>query len=217
MSTLQTSTRRSFLLRGIVAVALLIGLAGCDSGGGGGGGGTSGAQTVLVMGDSISARGTYPDTIPWPAVLQGMKPEWTVANRAVPGETSGGGASRIAGQLSSVNPDVTVILYGSNDAIQQKQAQFEANLVAMIRDCQAQGSRVAVCTIPPMAGQRVLFFQSTVDDLNAIIRSVAPAQGAKVIRIDREFTVGDRGTFPDGLHPNQDGQNIIAMTVSERI
>jgi acyl-CoA thioesterase-1 len=188
-----------------------------SDGGGGGGGGTSGPQTVLVMGDSISARGTYENTQPWPTILQGMEPEWSIVNRAVPGETSGGGASRISGQLQDVNPDVTVILYGSNDAIQQRQSQFESNLTSMIRACQARGSRVAICTVPPMAGQRVGFFQSTVDQINDTIRAVAPSLGATVIRIDNEFSVGDRSVFPDGLHPTQEGQTVIAMKVSEQI
>jgi lysophospholipase L1-like esterase len=194
----------------------LLSLTACDSGGGGSSAPTP--QTILVMGDSISASGTYAGVRPWPGIMDGMVAEWTVVSRARGGERMEEGASRLSGQLAAVNPDSLVIFYGSNNAIQSNTAGFESGLRLSIQLAKDSGvSRVVVCTIPPMFGPRSIF-NGTVTALNQTIQSVAGELGAGVAYIDREFNPAtDANLFPDGLHPNGDAQAIIAMTVRERL
>jgi len=198
-----------------LGLPLAILMAACDSGGGGGGG--PAGQTVLVMGDSISGATNYPGVPPWPGLLQANSPQLTMVNRAVAGEKMESGASRIGGQLAAHMPQSVVIFYGSNNAIQGDTATFDGALRAAIQESKAAGvKKVVVCTIPMMYGDRSIY-NGRVDALNATIRSVAGSEGAKIANVAGEFGINDEALFPDGLHPNLDGQNIIAATVRGRL
>lgn len=206
----------SFLLKCFLALVLSGLLSSCIDDGGSGGGGSSGPQTVLVIGDSISGKTNYPGVPPWPSIMAGIVPEWTVVNRATAGQKMSGGRAKVGGLLSSVQPDTLVIFYGSNNAIQGDVSSFAANLDATIQAGIASGAKVAVCTVPFMYGARSIY-NGRVGGINASIRAVADARGARVIDINGEFGDSSGDLFPDGLHPNLDGQNIIAISVRERI
>ena len=201
--------------------SVFIGLAlltSCDFGGSSGGGSSAPTpQTILVMGDSISEGGFYGE-IPWPALLNGMVAEWTVVNRSRGGEQMQQGASRMPGILASVNPNSVVIFYGSNNAIQSNTAAFEGGLRSAIQSAKNAGAtNIVVCTIPPMFGGRSIF-NGNVNIINQTIPVVASEMGARVAYVDREFDpVSSVDLFPDGLHPNQDGHAIIAVTVREQL
>ena len=66
--------------------------------------------TVLVMGDSLSAAYGLAPAQGWVALtadrLRTERPGWTLANASVSGETTDGGASRIAGELERHRPAV---------------------------------------------------------------------------------------------------------------
>jgi len=206
----------------LIAPFLLLGLlTGCDpiDGGdnGGGGGGGNGERTVLIMGDSISATGTYSGTSPWPSLLASSRPNLTIVNRSRSGERMEQGAARIEGELASASPDVVVIFYGSNNVLQGQLDPVAAALRSSIRAAKAAGaSRVVVCTIPRMYGDLASNNES-VRTVNNRIRNVAGSEGARVANVFGEFSDGDGAVFPDGLHPNQDGQRIIMVTVREKI
>ncbi len=194
-------------------------LTGCDpiDGGDGGGGGGSGEKTVLVMGDSISATGTYAGTVPWPSLLASDRPNLTVVNRARSGERMEEGSARIAAEITNSSPDVVVIFYGSNNVLRGNEDVVPSSLRSAIQTAKAAGvNRVIVCTIPRMYGE----LESNVPaikQLNNQIRNVASSEGARIANVFGEFSAGEGTLFPDGLHPNQDGQRIIMVTVREKI
>lgn len=188
----------------------------CIDSGGGGGGGSTGPQTVLVIGDSISGKTNYPGVPPWPSIVAAIVPEWTVVNRATGGEKLAGGRAKVGGLLASIQPDTLVIFYGSNNAIQGDVDSFGSDLAATIQAGITAGAKVAVCTVPFMYESRSIY-NGRVAAINTTIRSVAGGLGAKVININGEFGSNSEALFPDGLHPNLDGQNIIAISVRERI
>lgn len=201
----------------LVSLGLMAGLlSACIDSGGGGGSGTSGPQTVLVIGDSISGATNYPGVPPWPSIVAGMVPEWTVVNRATSGEKMNGGRAKVGGLLETYQPNTLVIFYGSNNAIQGDTAFFESDLRATIQAGKAAGAKVVVCTIPNMYGSRSIY-NGRVGGINASVRAAAGGEGAGVININGEFGTTSEDLFPDGLHPNLAGQNIIAVSVRERI
>ncbi len=187
----------------------------CDSSGGDGGG-SSGPQTILVIGDSISGKVNYPGVPPWPSLLADMKSEWTVVNKATAGEKMSGGLSKVGGLLAEYSPDSLVIFYGSNDAIQQDTANYESDLSAAIQAGKAAGCKVVVCTPPYMYEGRAIY-NGGIDVCVAGAKSAAGANGAKIANINGEFGSNSGDLFPDGLHPNLDGQRIIAVSVREKL
>lgn len=115
--------------------------------------------TILVFGDSLSAAYGISQKDGWPNLLQerlrrnGL--DYSVTNASISGETSSGGATRIAATLAAARPDVTVIALGSNDGLRGLPvAQMKENLDRIIRASKGVGSRVVVVgmRMPPNYG-----------------------------------------------------------------
>jgi lysophospholipase L1-like esterase len=99
--------------------------------------------TIVCMGDSITAGG-YPSIL---AGLTGM----TVVDQGLPGETSGGGASRAAGAIGTAQ--YVCILYGANDLIDGASPDsIAANLESIVTTARAAGAVPIVGTLTPMYG-----------------------------------------------------------------
>ncbi len=116
-------------------------------------------RTVLVMGDSLSAAYGLTAAQGWVALtanrIGAQKPGWRVVNASVSGETTAGGAARIAGELQRNKPAVVVIALGANDGLRGLPlAQTRANLEKMIRASQETGAKVLLVgmRLPPNLG-----------------------------------------------------------------
>jgi acyl-CoA thioesterase-1 len=118
------------------------------------------ARTVLVMGDSLSAAYGLSAAQGWVALtaerIARTQPGWRVVNASISGETTAGGASRIAGELKRQRPAVVVIELGANDGLRGLPlAQSRANLERMIQSSQAAGAKVLLVgmRMPPNLGR----------------------------------------------------------------
>ena len=78
-----------------------------------------GAPAILVFGDSLSAEYGLQRGSGWAALLaerlKQQRLDYSVVNASISGETSAGGAARIAAELARVKPAVLVIELGGND------------------------------------------------------------------------------------------------------
>ncbi|KGQ19616.1 Arylesterase [Lysobacter dokdonensis DS-58] len=117
-------------------------------------------RTVLVMGDSLSAAYGLSASQGWVALTAGRiakeKPGWKVVNASITGETTAGGAARIAAELKRVQPKLVVIALGGNDGLRGLPLpQTKANLERMIKAAQASGAQVLLLgmRIPPNYGR----------------------------------------------------------------
>lgn len=116
-------------------------------------------RTILVMGDSLSAAYGLSAAQGWVALtadrIGKTKPGWRIVNASVSGETTAGGASRIAGELQRNRPAVVVIELGANDGLRGLQLQqTRANLEKMIQAAQKANAKVLLIgmRIPPNYG-----------------------------------------------------------------
>lgn len=116
-------------------------------------------RTVLVLGDSLSAGYGLSATQGWvPLTAARMKtthPDWRVVNASISGETTAGGASRIAAELKRVKPAVVVIELGANDGLRGLSLQqTRTNLDAMIRAALQSKAKVLLVgmRLPPNFG-----------------------------------------------------------------
>jgi acyl-CoA thioesterase-1 len=100
-------------------------------------------QTVLVMGDSLSAAFGIAASQSWVALngarMAKTNPGWRVVNASISGETSAGGASRNrCGIEASFTRRSSVIALGANDGLRGLPlAQTKANLDRMIQASKA--------------------------------------------------------------------------------
>nr|WP_274382255.1 arylesterase [Pseudoxanthomonas wuyuanensis] len=120
---------------------------------------TAPARTILVMGDSLSAAYGLSASQGWVALtaerVSRTKPGWRVVNASISGETTAGGASRIAAELQRHRPAVVVIELGANDGLRGLSLQqSRANLDRMIQAAQSAKARVLLIgmRIPPNYG-----------------------------------------------------------------
>ncbi len=118
-----------------------------------------GTRTVLVMGDSLSAAYGLAPNQGWVSLtadrIGTTAPGWRVVNASISGETTAGGAVRIAAELQRHKPAVVVIALGANDGLRGLPlAQTRANLEKMIKAAQASKAKVLLVgmRMPPNYG-----------------------------------------------------------------
>jgi acyl-CoA thioesterase I len=161
------------------------------------------ARTVLVMGDSLSAAYGLSSAQGWVALtsqrVQQQKPGWRVVNASISGETTAGGAARVAAELKRHAPDVIVIELGANDGLRGLPlAQSRANLDKMITAAQTAKARVLLVgmQIPPNFGREYT------QGFQAMFKTLADTHRTAFLPFLLEPVAGDRANFQDdNLHP----------------
>ena len=121
--------------------------------------GAPASHRVVVLGDSLSAGYGLAQGTGWVALLdkrlKERKPDYSVANASISGDTTAGGRSRLPSVLAREKPAVVILELGANDALRGLSlASSEANLKAMIEASQAAGAKVLLVgmRIPPNYG-----------------------------------------------------------------
>ncbi len=176
-------------------------------------------RTVLVMGDSLSAAYGLAAPQGWVALtadrVTRTKPGWRVVNASISGETTAGGASRIAAELQRHAPAVVVIELGANDGLRGLPlAQTRANLERMIQAARKANAKVLLIgmRIPPNYGpDYTRGFEATFSDL-------AKRHQVPLLPFLLEPIVRDRANFQDdNLHPVAAAQPKIRDHVWTRL
>ncbi len=119
----------------------------------------SAQRTVLVIGDSLSAAYGLSASQGWVALtaqrIAKEKPGWRVVNASISGETTAGGAARVAAELKRHKPAVVVIELGGNDGLRGLPLkQSRENLMKMIVAAKNTNAKVLLIgmRLPPNYG-----------------------------------------------------------------
>ena len=178
--------------------------------------GHAGIPTVLVLGDSLSAgyglrrADAYPALLSKRAAAAGQRLH--IINAGVSGDTTAGGLRRLPPLLDH-RIDVLLIELGINDAFRGVPvAQIEANLQKIIDRTRARYPEVRVV----IAGMQ-LPHSSGGDYLNAfgaIYGDLAQRNQAELVPFLLDGVAGEPTlNQSDMIHPNANGQRILAATV----
>ncbi|HPC58852.1 MAG TPA: GDSL-type esterase/lipase family protein [Kiritimatiellia bacterium] len=186
---------------------------------------------VACVGDSITYGDRLDDRLrdAYPAVLNRL-----ANGRFVAGNFGVNGATAIAGipfrswsatqacrDAMAFHPDVVVVMLGINDlAFPDLHNRYPRDLRRLVERFQALPSapRLFLCTLTPVAADApdAPVNRTIRGTLNPAIRAVAAQTGAGVIDISPVFD--DRfHLFPDGLHPDPEGAELIAQTVLQAL
>lgn len=160
-------------------------------------------RTVLVMGDSLSAAYGLSAAQGWVALtaeqVKRTRPGWRVVNASISGETTAGGASRIAAELQRHRPAIVVIELGANDGLRGLSlAQTRANLDRMIQAARKSDARVMLIgmRIPPNYGP------DYTRGFEANFKALADQYKLPLLPFLLEPVARDRANFQaDNLHP----------------
>lgn len=161
------------------------------------------AKTILVMGDSLSAGYGMTAGEGWVSLLQQRlqreAPGWRVVNASISGETSAGGASRIAGTVVREQPDIVIIALGANDGLRGLPlADARRNLARMIGASQHVGAQVLLIgmRMPPNLGAD--YTRGFEDNYRLLAKTFDTA----LLPFLLEPVASDRANFQDdNLHP----------------
>jgi len=168
----------------------------------------SAKQTLLVMGDSLSAAYNLPTEQGWVALtaarMKTTHPDWQVVNASISGETTSGGISRLPAALQRHKPNLVIIELGGNDGLRGLPlAQTRSNLQAMIRLSKKQGAKVLLIGIqmPPNYGA------AYTKGFSSIYTDLAKQEKVTLLPFLLQPIALDRSYFlPDQMHPNAKGQ-----------
>ncbi len=117
--------------------------------------------TLLVFGDSLSSAYGIGAREGWVTLLeeQTKKFDYSVVNASISGETSSGGATRIAEALERTRPALVIVALGGNDGLRGLSvSQMKANLSRIIEAAKRRGAGVLLVgvRVPPNYGPRYL-------------------------------------------------------------
>ncbi len=173
-------------------------------------------KTIIFYGDSLTAGyGLTPEQA-FPALVEKYLGEkghnYKVVNAGVSGETSAGGLSRINWVLNQP-VDIFILELGANDGLRGLPlTQTRENLQGIIDRVKAKNPGVKVVVagmmVPPNMGE------SYASEFISIFPEIARQNDADLIPFLLEGVAGDPTlNLPDGIHPNPEGQKIVANTV----
>lgn len=173
------------------------------------------AQTVLVVGDSLSAGYGLRQQEAWPVLLGDRLKQsgygHAVVNASTSGDTTANGLSRIDAALAANRPAVVILALGANDGLRGLSVNtLRDNLNAMVRKSQAAGARVLIAgmQLPPNYGP------DYTQKFAATFSEVAKSTGSALLPFLLDGFASDPQQFlPDGIHPVAAAQPRIVDNV----
>ena len=172
-------------------------------------------QTILVMGDSLSAEYGLARGAGWVRLLEDrLKKEnspWSVFNASISGETSAGGLARLPRLLEQKKPGIVLLELGANDALRGLSIQeSEKNLRQMIQMSKNSGAKVLLfgMQIPPNYGQEYT------QQFRDLYPKIARQEQIELLPFFLKGVATDPNLFQaDRMHPNEKAQATLFKNV----
>lgn len=167
-------------------------------------------QSVLVMGDSLSAAYGIDNDAGWVNLLRqrlnGEHGQWLVINASISGETTDGGLRRLPDLLDKHDPDIVIIALGGNDGLRGFQPDaIKQRLAAMIELAQPTAQVLLLgIEIPPNYGA------AYTTAFRNIYSSLAGDYNTALLPFMLDNVYDAEGMMQaDGLHPTAKAQSRI--------
>ncbi|NVK42598.1 MAG: arylesterase [Oceanospirillaceae bacterium] len=166
------------------------------------------AQSVLVLGDSLSAAYGMPAEEGWVALLQRRLdrsvPGTEVVNASISGETTQGGLTRLPQLLERHQPALVLVELGANDGLRGTPLPaIRQNLEQLVSSSQQSGAQVLLIgmQLPPNYGPRYS------RGFHALFAEVSESREVPRVPFLMDGVALDATLMQDdGLHPNAAAQ-----------
>lgn len=177
------------------------------------------ADTILIVGDSLSAAYGMPVEKGWVRLLQRRLSDdqypHTIVNASVSGDTTANALNRLPQAMTRHQPAIVVLELGGNDGLRGLSlAEMKRNLAAMIQLARQQDAEVLLIGVqlPPNYGPRYT------EAFHAVYHDLAQEYGLSLVPslVDG---VGTRVDLmqADGIHPNSEAQPLIVARVWKQL
>jgi acyl-CoA thioesterase-1 len=172
-------------------------------------------QTILVLGDSISAGFGIDKEQGWVALLEKKlkdnDPQTMLINASISGETTSGGANRLKALLKKHKPSLVILELGGNDGLRGTPIKLMTqNLGYMIDLSRKTGAKVLLLgmRIPPNYGQTYS------ERFANQYQQLASDHNVKIVPFLLNGIAGQAGMMQaDGIHPTMNAQPIMVRSV----
>ena len=172
-------------------------------------------KSILVYGDSLSAAYGIAQAQGWVTLLgerlKRERPDYSVVNASISGETTAGGLARLQKVLQERTPAVVVLELGGNDGLRGLPvAEMKKNLAAMIERSHKSGARVLLLgmRLPPNYGPEYTA------DFDAAFGELARRYRTALVPFLLDgFAEKPEYFQPDRMHPSEAAQPLIAERV----
>lgn len=172
-------------------------------------------NTLLVLGDSLSAAYGVPSETAWVQLLRNrlekQQADWQVINASISGETTDGGLRRLPDLLAKHEPEVVVIELGGNDGLRGFPPDvIESNLAGMIEHVKEAGATPLLVgmQMPPNYGQRYT------SAFIGIFETLSDRYDAVLVPFFLEGIYDQNGMMQgDGIHPTEEAQPLLLENV----
>jgi acyl-CoA thioesterase I len=183
---------------------------------------------VVCIGNSIVKGFPHRQSQSFPSVLR-ERTGWQVINKGINGDTTTMVLNRFQRDVLAHQPDIVLILTGTNDFVYQTATPVEAmkNIDQMISLAKEKGIETVLLTpilCNPSQAARQWKIGAAVDyqgvngklsELSVLIRCTADARGCNLV--DLELKYKGFGKYHDGIHPTVEGQEWIAQAILEEL
>ncbi|WP_445357594.1 arylesterase [Microbulbifer sp. ANSA002] len=169
------------------------------------------ADTLLVLGDSISAAYGINEEQGWVQLLQERLQEKgrkvRVINASISGETTSGGLTRLPRLMQEHNPRWLIVELGGNDGLRGYPPQsLQRNLMEMVKLAKNSGVEVLLLgmRIPPNYGR------AYTNAFAAVYPKVAKSEQVGLVPFFLETVALEDGAMQsDGIHPTAKAQPAL--------
>jgi lysophospholipase L1-like esterase len=175
---------------------------------------------VVFMGNSI--------TIGWGNYNPGFFTENPYINRGISGQTTPQMLLRFRADVIDLDPEIVVILAGTNDIAENTgpitPEEIVGNIASMSELARANDIKVILCSVLPAFDYRWkpgMEPAGKIVSLNAMIKHYAKENNIRYLDYFSAM-VDDRNGLPekysgDGVHPNKEGYNVMEPLVQKAI
>jgi acyl-CoA thioesterase-1 len=170
-------------------------------------------KKMLILGDSLSAGYGIPSEKQWVKLVQQKldtdSKKLKLINASLSGETTKGGLSRLPSLLNGLSPDFLFIELGANDALRgYPPSKVRSNLITMCELAKEKEIAIIIMQIVVAPNYGTKYKERLV----RIYEEVATKFDAKLVpsMLNEEIVLNKDLMLTDGIHPNVNGQYVIA-------
>ena len=184
-------------------------------------------KTIVCHGDSLTEGSDLENNFTWPQLVENQI-QVTVLNRGIGGDTSGGLLGRFYPDVIRYQPEIVVILAGTNDL------WWDLDINLILANIFAMTSQAKYRNIVPIVGLPLTMqmesirhqnmmapiagWEKCLDKLSELVDALASAAKGSDIAcldfyhpsIDKNENVRGKYFLEDCLHPNKQGQRLMA-------
>lgn len=179
----------------------------------------SSSDTIVILGDSISAAYGVPTESGWVALLEKkLKQEnkrYNVINASISGETTEGGIKRLPEVIERHSPSIVLIELGGNDGLRGFPLKLiESNLQTLIDQAKANSVTpiLVAMRIPPNYGRRYT------DGFYELFQTAAEKNDILLVPfLLEEVALNPDMMQADGIHPTALAQPLLLKRIWETL